>query len=100
MAIKVHSSFFVHPGPWLRTEFVEAYGLTLSAVAEALGVTRVAMSSLLNGEAALSAEMAMRFEIAFGVQAGTLMRMQIDHDLAQVRERAHELGVKRIAAAA
>lgn len=67
MAIKVHSSFSVHPGPWLRTELVEPYRLTIVAAAEALGVTRVALSNLLNGKAALSANMALRFEKGFGI---------------------------------
>ncbi|WP_443477977.1 HigA family addiction module antitoxin [Novosphingobium aerophilum] len=100
MAIKVHPSIFTHPGPWLRRNFVEPYHLTVQATATALGVTRVAMSNLLNGKAALSAEMAMRFEKAFGVSAETLMRMQTAYDLAQVREHADELVVERIAKAA
>ena len=49
MAIKLHPSFAVHAGVWLRTEIVEPHGLTVSAAAEKLGVSRQAMSSLLNG---------------------------------------------------
>jgi addiction module HigA family antidote len=100
MAIKVHSSFFVHPGPWLRTELVEPYGLTVSGAAEALGVTRVAMSNLLNGKAALSADMALRFEKAFGMSADTMMRMQAAYDIAQARMHIDDLDVTRIAKAA
>lgn len=85
MGIDIHPSIFVHPGPWLRTEFIEAYGLTVSAAAEALGVTRVAMSNLLNGKAALSADMALRFEKAFGISADTMVRMQAAYDIAQAR---------------
>jgi len=100
MAIKVHPSICIHPGPWLRRQIIEPHHMTVQATATALGVTRVAMSNLLNGKAALSAEMAMRFEKAFGIKADTLMRMQIGYDLAQVREHADELVVERIAAAA
>ena len=69
MAIKLHPSFAVHAGVWLRTEIVEPHGLTVSAAAEKLGVSRQAMSSLLNGRAGISAEMAIRFEKAFGLRA-------------------------------
>lgn len=100
MAIKVHSSFHVHPGPWLRKEMVEPNGLTVSAAAEALGVTRVAMSNLLNGKAALSADMALRFEKAFGISADTLLRMQSAYDLVQARAHADQLIVTRITKAA
>lgn len=76
MAIKLHDSFAVHPGPWLRTEIFEPAGLSVTALAERLHVTRQAVSNLLNGNAGVSAEMAIRFEKAFGVRADTLMRMQ------------------------
>lgn len=98
MAIKLHSSFAIHPGHWLREEIVTPHGLSVSATAEALGVTRQAMSNLLNGTAGLSAEMAIRFEKAFGTQADSLMRMQAAHDLAQARARSHEIKVKSVAA--
>jgi antitoxin HigA-1 len=86
MAITLHPSFAVHPGPWLRGEFVEPHGLTVTTAAARLGVTRQAMSNLLNGNSGLSAAMAIRFEKAFGMRAETLLRMQVAHDLAQARE--------------
>ncbi len=98
MAITLHSSFAVHPGLWLRTEIVEPHGLQVSETAAKLGVTRQAMSNLLNGKAALSAEMAIRFEKAFGVRAETMMRMQALHDLAVVRARDKDILVDRVAA--
>ena len=98
MPITLHSSFAVHPGPWLRREIVEPHGLTVSGAATRLKVTRQAMSNLLGGRAGLSAEMAIRFEKAFGLSADTLMRMQAAHDLAQVRARAGEIEVDRVAA--
>lgn len=96
MAIKLHSSFALHPGPWLRRNFVEPYGLTQADAAEHLGVTRVALSNLLNAKAALSPEMAIRFEKAFGVSAKTLLRMQSAHDLARAQDAAKAIKVSRI----
>jgi len=93
MAIKLHSGFAVHPGVWLRAEVVEPSGLSVTDLAERLNVTRQAASSLLNGHAGVSAEMAIRFEKAFGMKADTLMRMQGAHALAQARAREHEIEV-------
>ena len=98
MAITLHPSFAVHPGAWLRTEIVEPHGLSVTVVAEKLRVTRQAMSNLLNGNAGLSAEMAIRFEKGFGIRADTMMRMQAAHDLAQARAHEKEIKVERIAA--
>ncbi len=94
MAITLHPSFALHPGPWLRAEIVEPHGLSVTAAAARLGVTRQAMSNLLGGQAGLSAEMAVRFEGAFGLRAETLLRMQMAHDLAAVRGK--ELKVERV----
>lgn len=94
MAIKLHPSMAVHPGPWLRIEIVEPAGLSVTALAERLHVTRQAASNLLNGNAGLSAEMAIRFEKAFGVRADTLMRMQAAHELAEARAREREIVVE------
>lgn len=99
MAIKIHPSFAIHAGEWLRTEIVEAHGLNVTRVADHFGVSRQAMSSLLNGRSALSADMALRFEKAFGIKADTLMRMQLRYDMAQARKREDELDVKRLVAA-
>lgn len=96
MATTLHSSFAVHPGEWLRAEIVEPHGLGITALAQALHVTRQALSNLLNGHAGLSAEMAIRFEKAFGLNAATLVRMQAAHDLAQAR--ATHIDVDPIAA--
>ena len=98
MPIRLHPSFAVHPGAWLRTEIVEPHGLSVTIAAEKLHVTRQAMSNLLNGNAGLSAEMAIRFEKAFGVRADTMLRMQAAHDLAQARAREKDIKVERVAA--
>jgi addiction module HigA family antidote len=100
MAIKLHPSFAAHPGEWLKTEIVEPHGLSVTIAAEKLGVTRQAMSNLLNGHAGLSAEMAIRFEKAFGLRADTMLRMQAAHDLAKARAHEKDIKVERIAAAA
>ena len=97
MAIRLHRAFAVHPGRWLRSEIVNAAGAPpVGKLAEHLGVTRQALSALLNGKAGLSAMMAVRFEKAYGVKADTLMRMQAAFDLAQAREHERELQVDRI----
>ena len=98
MTIKLHSSFAVHPGAWLRAEAVEPAGLSVTGAAARLCVTRQAMSNLLNGKAGLSAEMAIRFEKAFALSAATLLRMQASYELARARGREDEILVERVAA--
>src|SRR5271155_2408414 len=85
-----------HPGDFIRTEIVELAGLSVTAAAEALRVSRPALSSLLNGKASLSGEMALRIEKAFGVRMDTLMRMQSSYDIAQTRKREKQINVRRV----
>jgi antitoxin HigA-1 len=61
-----------HPGDFIRTEIIAPAGLSVTVAAEALGVSRPALSSLLNTKANLSGEMALRIEKAFGVRMDTL----------------------------
>ena len=82
-----------HPGGFVKSEITEALGLTVTDAARALGVTRAALSALLNERAHLSWEMALRIEKAFGVPMETLMRMQNSFDIAQARNRAGEINV-------
>jgi addiction module HigA family antidote len=89
-----------HPGDFIRTEIIEPAGLSVTAAAAALKVSRPTLSSLLNGKANLSGEMALRFEKAFGVRMETLMRMQSSYDIAQTRKRERQINVKRISARA
>ena len=84
-----------HPGSFVRTEILEPLKLTVTAAAEVLGVSRVALSSLLNGQADLSGDMALRLEKAFGVRMETLMRMQSSYDIAQTRQREKTIAVRR-----
>lgn len=99
MAIQLHASFAVHPGRWVKTELVDPAGLSVTAVAEGLKVTRQAASNVLNGSAGISAEMAIRLEKAFGVKADTLVRMQAAFDLAQARAGEKAIKVERLVAA-
>jgi addiction module HigA family antidote len=98
MAIRLHSSFAIHPGPWLRDELVTPRGLSITALAHSLGVTRQAASNLLNGNSGVSAEMAIRFEKLFGVSADTLVRMQARHDLSKARDHEQDIRVHPLAA--
>ena len=83
-----------HVGDFIKTEIVEAAGLTVTAAAEALGVSRPTLSSLLNSKAGLSGEMALRIEKAFGVKMETLLNMQAWHEAHAMRQREDEIAVK------
>ena len=98
MAVQLHSSIAVHPGPWLKRNVVDHFGLSVTDLAERLRVSRQSMSKLLNGHQGLSAEMAIRFEKAFGLKADTLLRMQTAHELAEARAHEDEIEVERVAA--
>jgi addiction module HigA family antidote len=84
-----------HPGNFIRTEIIEAHGLSVTMAAQVLQVSRPALSSLLNGKDSLSGEMALRIEKAFGVKMDTLMRMQASYDIAKTRRRENELRIRR-----
>ncbi len=85
----------VHPGSFVRYEVLDPLGLSVTRAAEVLGVTRAALSALLNERANLSPEMALRIEMAFGVRMETLLRMQSSHDIATARSRSGTIRVKR-----
>ena len=89
-----------NPGDFIKTEIVEAHGLSVTAAAAALGVSRPTLSSLLNGKAGLSGDMALRIEKAFGVKMDTLMRMQSAYEIAQTRKREKLIRVGRVVCAA
>ena len=81
------------PGAIIRDEVLEPLGLSVTAAAAALGVARPTLSNLLNGKAALSPEMAIRIEKAFGPKADHLLRVQLAYDLAQARKREASMKV-------
>jgi addiction module HigA family antidote len=85
----------VHPGDFIRTEIIAAHGLSVTAAAKVLGVSRPALSNLLNQHANLSGEMALRIEKAFGMNMDTLMCMQAAYDIAQARKEAGKIRVRR-----
>ena len=100
MALKMHPSLAVHAGKWLKSEIVDPARINVTTLAAHLGVSRQALSTLLNGNASLSADMAIRFEKAFDVKADTLLRMQTTYELASARQREGEIVVARLAMAA
>lgn len=83
-----------HPGPFIRAEIIDPLKLSVTDAASALGVTRPALSALLNARAALSPEMALRIEKAFGVKMDTLLRMQTSWEIAVARRSAGRIRVK------
>ncbi len=84
-----------HPGDFVRTEALDELGLNVTKAAEILGVRRATLSDLLNGNASLSPEMALRIEKSFGISMDMLLRMQAWYDSAQMRARADEIKVHR-----
>ncbi|HJU11571.1 MAG TPA: HigA family addiction module antitoxin [Candidatus Binataceae bacterium] len=83
-----------HPGAFIRTEILDELGLTVSEAAKLLDVRRATLSDLINCNAALSAEMALRIEKAFGVKMETLLNMQAWHDAYEMRQREAQIDVK------
>lgn len=83
------------PGEFIREEILEELHLSVARAAEVLGVRRATLSDLVNGHAALSPEMALRIEKAFGVDMDMLLRMQAWYDAHTMRQRAGEIDVRR-----
>ncbi len=88
-----------HPGRSIASACLEPLGLTVTAGARVLGVTRPTLSNLINGKAGISPEMAIRLEKAFGSTADAWLRMQAAYDLAQARKREKDIKVERVVAA-
>ena len=85
-----------HPGLSVRHDCIEPLGLTTTAAAKILGVTRQTLNNLVNGKSGISAEMAIRLDKAFGGGAETWLRVQMAYDLAQARKREKQIHVRRI----
>ena len=85
-----------HPGLTVRHDCLEPLGLTVTEGAKALGVTRQALNNLVNGKSGVSPEMAIRLSKAFGSSPETWLKMQLDYDLAQARQREGRIQVKRV----
>ena len=83
-----------HPGQFIREEILDELDLSVARAAGILGVRRATLSNLVNAKAALSPEMALRIEMAFGIKMDTLLRIQAWHDSDIMRSRASEINVK------
>jgi addiction module HigA family antidote len=86
-----------HPGESIRSDCLEPLKLTVTDAAKALGVSRQALNNIINGQAGISPEMAIRLDKAFGGGAETWLRLQAAYDLAQVEKDADKIKVRRIA---
>jgi len=87
-----------HPGEILKSLCLEPLGLTVTEAAEALGVSRKTLSSILNGRAGISPEMAVRLSIAFDTTAESWLNQQTQFDLWHAEQRRKKLNVTRLAA--
>lgn len=90
---RVKSEQSRHPGGYIKGVIIDVLGISVTVAAEALGITRPALSKLLNKRARLSSDMALRLEKAFGTSMDLLMQMQNDFDVAEARQRAHTIKV-------
>ncbi len=88
-----------HPGLIVRRQCLEPLNLSVTKAAEGLGVTRQALSDLVNGKAGISVAMAIRLSKAFGSSPDTWLGMQMAHDLWEAKAQAASIKVKRFAAA-
>jgi antitoxin HigA-1 len=89
-----------HAGEVIYWGILEPLGLSVTKAAEVLGVRRATLSAVVNGKAALSPELALRIEKAFGPEVNHLLRVQAAYDAAQIRKRAKMIKVKRYVAKA
>jgi antitoxin HigA-1 len=88
-----------HPGEVLKKLCLEPLGLTVTEAAKALGVSRKTLSSILNGRAGVSPEMAIRLSIAFDTTPESWLNQQVQYDLWQAEQGREQLNVKRLSAA-
>jgi antitoxin HigA-1 len=87
-----------HPGEMIG-DALEELGVSISAAAKSLGVTRQQIHNVIAGRSVITPEMALRLEKGLGSSADTWLRMQINYDLAQVRARTKLIKVARLVAA-
>jgi addiction module HigA family antidote len=85
----------VHPGLIVRHDCLEPLGLSVTAAAKVLGVTRQALNNVVNGKSGISPEMAIRLSKAFGSTAETWLQMQLAYDLAEARKNESRIKVYR-----
>lgn len=92
-AMRMHNP--PHPGEVLKSLCLEPLGLSVTEAAEALGVSRKTLSSILNGRAGISPEMAIRLSMAFGTSAESWLNQQSMFDLWQAERRGPKPRVRR-----
>ena len=83
-----------HPGAFIQGEILDVHGLSVVQASGILGVRRATLSDLLNEKSSLSADMAMRIELAFGVTAELLLRIQALRDAYDIYQKADAFDVK------
>jgi addiction module HigA family antidote len=88
-----------HPGEILRELCIKPLGLSITDVAEALGVTRKTLSAILNGRSGISPEMAVRLSLAFGTSSESWLNQQTQYDLWEAEKKRKRLNVKKLSAA-
>ena len=84
-----------HPGEVIRELCIDPLGLSVTDAAKGLGVSRKALSELLNGHSGVSPEMAVRLSKAFGGSAESWLKQQMQYDLAQVQDKAGSIKVQK-----
>jgi antitoxin HigA-1 len=87
-----------HPGEVLRTLCLDPLNLTVTDAAQSLGVSRKALSAILNGRAGISPEMAIRLSIAFDTSAESWLNQQVQYDLWQAEKNRKWLHVSKLSA--
>ena len=88
-----------HPGEIIKALCLEPLGLSVTAAAKALGVSRKTLSSILNGRAGISPEMAVRLSIAFDTTAESWLNQQLQFDLWHGEKHRNSLTVVKLSAA-
>lgn len=88
-----------HPGRIIRQEWLEPLGLSVTAAAKSLGVSRIGLSELVNGRRGVSPEMAIRLSKAFGSTPEVWAGLQMQYDLAQAMREADKIQVERLSSA-
>ncbi len=96
-ALRMHNP--PHPGEILREICLVPLGLSVTDAAVSLGVSRNTLSSILNGRAGISPEMAIRLSIAFSTTAESWLRLQMQHDLWHAEQSRKRLKVRKLATA-
>ena len=95
--MKMHN--LPHPGEILRELCIEPLGLSITDAAEALGITRKTLSSILNGRSDISPEMAVRLSLAFATSSESWLNQQSQSDLWEAEKKRKQLNVRKLSAA-